>query len=403
MSRYATFIAGRYLFSKKKRNAINIISSIAVLAFTVCTAALIIILSTMNGFEELIFSMYGKFNPDLKLIPVQGKTFQDKEASGYIGNLKGVKSIFEVLEDQAAIRNGDYQTVCTVKGVDPDYFSANGLSAYISEGDAVLFEKGIQYAILGAGIDQKINADIGGPFGTVSLLTPRRGDFSVSDPEAIRDLQIHPSGVVTMDEVISNRYVFVPRNFADDLFERNGQVSSMEVRLHDFSQAGKIRKAIEEQYGNRLKILDRYEQQASLYKMFRSEKWASYAILTFILLIAAFNTLGSLTMLVIEKKRDIMTLSSLGARPRGIMRIFLINGLMIAGIGTIAGLVTGSSLVLLQDRYGLVKMQGAIIENYPVKLMGNDVLLVAATALLLGALAAVYPAFNAKKLAQRTG
>lgn len=400
MSRYSVYIAVRYLFSKKKRNAINLISAIAVLAFTVCTAALIIILSTMNGFEELIFSMYGKFNPDLKVVPVEGKIFEPGTYTGHIRKMKGVQSVFEVLEDQAAVRHGDYQTVCTVKGVTPDYFSKNGLASFISEGEAVLSENNIPYVVLGAGIDLKINADLGGPFSLISLITPRRGDYSVSDADAIREMQIQPSGVVTMDETISNRYVFVPKTFANDLFERNGMISSLEIRLENPDQADAFSAAISEKLGNELKVLNRYEQQASLYKMFKSEKWASYAILTFILIIAAFNTLGSLTMLVIEKKKDIGTLAALGARPGGIIRIFLINGMMIAGIGTIAGLMAGSTLVWLQDRYGLVRMQGAIIENYPVKLMGNDVFLVAATALILGFLAALYPSVQARKLTQ---
>ena len=391
------FIARRYLFAKKKRNAINIISSIAVLAFAVCTAALIIILSTMNGFEQLIFSMYNRFNPDIKISPQQGKVFQISDYSDRISKLKGVVKVWPIMEDNAAVRNDEYQTVCTVKGVDSNYFQANGLTALVTEGEALIHTSGYDYMILGAGIDQKINCNIGGPFSLVSLITPKRGDYNVNDIEAIQSMEIEPSGVVTMDDVINNRYVFVPIGFAQDLFERPSQVSSLEVRLSKDADQEHILLAIEKIMGKGFKVQNRLEQQASLYKMFRSEKWASYAILTFILLIAAFNALGSLTMLVIEKKDDISTLTGMGMRPSQIRNIFFTNGFLISGFGALVGLILGITLVLLQQNYGIVKMQGAIIESYPVRLIWKDVILVASTALGLGLLTGIYPAMKAAK------
>ena len=184
----ALYIAGRYLFSRKKRNAINIISGIAVLAFAVCTSALIIILSTMNGFEELIFSMYNKFNPDIRVTLNEGKVFDQAESVQKLRKLKDIKTIFPVMEDNAAVRNGDYQTVCTVKGVDSNYLSYTGLSAMVTEGDGIVYQNGLNFMVLGAGIDQKINCNIGGPFSLVSLITPLRGDFNGTDIEAIKTI-----------------------------------------------------------------------------------------------------------------------------------------------------------------------------------------------------------------------
>ncbi len=391
------FIARRYLFAKKKRNAINIISSIAVLAFAVCTAALIIILSTMNGFEQLIFSMYNRFNPDLKISPNEGKVFDAATYQSRIQALKGVAYVWPVMEDNAAIRNGDYQTVCTVKGVDSGYFKANGLTALITEGEGLLQHGDYNYCILGAGIDQKINCNIGGPFSVVSLITPKRGDYNVNDLDAIQSQELEPAGVVTMDDVINNRYVFVPLRFAQSLFERGTQVSSLEVRYQAGADSEQLEQQIQQICGQNFQIQNRMEQQASLYKMFKSEKWASFAILTFILLIAAFNALGSLTMLVIEKKDDIKTLSAMGADKRQIRNIFFTNGFLISGFGALVGLVLGITLVLLQQEYGLVKMTGAIIDSYPVKLIWTDVLVVAATALGLGFLTGIYPAIKSVK------
>ncbi len=395
--RTSLFIAGRYLFSKKKRNAINIISSIAVLAFAVCTAALIVILSTMNGFESLIFSMYNKFNPEIKITVNEGKVFEQEKTILKLKAIKGIKNIMAVMEDNAAIRNGDYQTVCTVKGVDSTYFIKNGLNSMVVEGEGIVKQNGFNFMVLGSGIDQKINCNIGGPFSLVSLITPRRGDFNVNDIEAIKSMEIEPAGVLTLDETISNRYVFVPIEFAQELFEREHQVSSLEISLHKNANVELLINEVKKVLGNSFKVQNRLQQQASLYKMFKSEKWASYAILTFILLIAAFNALGSLTMLVIEKKDDIRTLMGMGARPSLIRNVFFSNGFLISAIGTFFGLVFGIALVVVQEKYGLVKMQGAIVENYPVKLLLNDVLLVLGTALGLGVLTGIYPAVKAMK------
>jgi lipoprotein-releasing system permease protein len=395
--RTSLFIAGRYLFSKKKRNAINIISSIAVLAFAVCTSALIVILSTMNGFESLIFSMYNKFNPEIKISLNEGKVFEQVKTIQKVKSIKGIKNIMAIMEDNAAIRNGDYQTVCTVKGVDSNYFVNNGLNSMVVEGEGIVKQNGFNFMVLGSGIDQKINCNIGGPFSLVSLITPRRGDFNVSDIEAIKTMEIEPAGVLTLDETISNRYVFVPIDFAQTLFERENKISSLEITLQKNTNVDLVLNELKLLLGATFKVQNRMEQQASLYKMFKSEKWASYAILTFILLIAAFNALGSLTMLVIEKKDDIKTLMGMGARPSLIRNVFFSNGFFISAIGTFFGLVLGIALVVVQENYGLVKMQGAIVENYPVKLLLNDVFLVLGTALGLGVLTGIYPALKAMK------
>ncbi|MEN9739582.1 MAG: hypothetical protein RLZZ318_1618 [Bacteroidota bacterium] len=389
------------MFSKKKRNAINIISRIAVLAFAVCTAALIIILSTMNGFEHLIFSMYNKFNPEIKISLTAGKVFESEAVINKIKILEGVSFVLPALEDNAVIQNGDYQTVCTVKGVDSQYFAVNDLQVLLNSGEAIVKDKGVNYVVMGAGISQKINADASGPFNQINLISPRRGQFSVSDMDAVNTMTIVPSGVLTLDESMSNKYVFVPLDFAQTLFDRPAQASAIEVHVKPGTDITLLQDKLQSTLGSSFKVQNRMEQQASLYKMFRSEKWASYAILTFVLLIAAFNALGSLTMLVMEKKQDIKTLSYIGARPQLIRSVFFNNGFLLAAIGTTIGLCLGIALVLAQDHFGLIKMQGAIVENYPVKLMFEDILLIASTALGLGVLTGLYPAYKAVQLMEK--
>jgi ABC-type lipoprotein release transport system permease subunit len=380
------------LFAKKKRNAINIISSIAVLAFTVCTTALIIILSTMNGFEELIFSMYNKFNPDIKITPIEGKFFEYQSTLAKVKKIEGVAFVLPSLEDHAVVRNHDYQTICTVKGVDDRYFKINDLEGRITEGEALLSEKNVPLMVLGSGVGVKVNASTSGPFSQLTVITPRRGDYSVSDPEAVNQLLIQPSGLITLDEAISNKYVFVPMSFAEQLFETNGKASSLEIKLHKNANEEKVYQAIQNLLGKEFKVQNRMEQQATLYKMFKSEKWASFAILTFILLIAAFNALGSLTMLVIEKKEDISTLISMGASKRIIQKIFFSIGFLISFFGAFLGLLIGLGLVALQQSTGFIKMQGAIVDSYPVKIKGEDILLVLFTVLLLGLIVGILPA-----------
>ena len=389
---FSQFIAFRYLFAKKKRNAINIISSIAVLAFTVCTTALIIILSTMNGFEELIFSMYNKFNPDIKITPIEGKFFEYQSTLAKVKKIEGVAFVLPSLEDHAVVRNHDYQTICTVKGVDDRYFKINDLETRITDGEALLSDKNVPLMVLGSGVGLKVNASTSGPFSQLTVITPRRGDYSVSDPEAVNQLLIQPSGLITLDEAISNKYVFVPMSFAEQLFETNGKASSLEVKLHKNANEEKVYQAIQNLLGKEFKVQNRMEQQATLYKMFKSEKWASFAILTFILLIAAFNALGSLTMLVIEKKEDISTLISMGASKRIIQKIFFSIGFLISFFGAFLGLLIGLGLVALQQSTGFIKMQGAIVDSYPVKIKGEDILLVLFTVLLLGLIVGILPA-----------
>lgn len=354
----------------------------------------------MNGFEEIIFSMYNKFNPDIKISLNEGKFFEYEKIKLTLENNKNIQLISPVFEDNAAIKNYDYQTVCVVKGVDSNYFEINGLKGQITQGEALLKENGVDFMVLGAGIDLKINANVGGPFSKVSLITPRKGDVSLTDASSISQMNIEPAGVIALDETINNKYVFVPIQFAQALFESENMVSSIEVKLKDSKQSNKVIETLKSQLGDDYKIQNRMEQQATLYKMFKSEKWASYAILTFILLIAAFNALGSLTMLVIEKKQDIKTLAGLGLRPNRLKSIFFMNGFLISGFGALIGLFIGIVLVVLQKEFGLIKMQGAIIDSYPVKLKLEDIVLVLSTVMVLGVLIGVYPASKSVKYMQ---
>ncbi len=393
-------ISLRYFWAKKNSNAINWISRIAMFSFAICTCSLVIILSAMNGFEDLIFSMYNKFSPDLKVTLVKGKNFEPNSNIIKLNKIKNIDNIYEIIEDNAVIRNGDYQTVCTVKGVKNDFIMKNKISDHVIEGKPILSENNVNYTILGAGIAAKVNASINGPYNLLYFITPSRKSFNSSSPDAISQLEIEAGGIMMMHELINNKYVLAPFEFCEELFDKKGLVTSLEISLKPNASLSKTQSEIKEILGKDFEILNRMEQQSSIYKMFKSEKWASFAILTFILLIAAFNALGSLIMLVLEKKKDIETLSALGLSKIDIKKIFFTNAQMIVLIGCFIGLLIGMVLIYLQQNYGLLKMQGAIVENYPVKLIFSDIIIIAATCAIIGFFTGIYPAQKASNLSK---
>jgi lipoprotein-releasing system permease protein len=397
--RTGLYIALRYLFSKKKRNAVNYITWITVLGFAVGAFALIVILSTLNGFEKLILSMYSRFDPDLRIEPQQGKVFTIDEATlNKIKGLNAVTAIYPVVEDQAVIKHYENQSVCLVKGVPNDYIDKTGLAPYVLDGEPILSVDGEPRAILGAGIDFKLQTRVNNPHSITTLYVPRRGNYSINDPGILNSLAIWPSGVIVLDEQINQRYIFVPIDFARELFERDSAISFLEIRLKDESLMKETKLLISQMLNaEELKIKDRYQQQESLYKMFKSEKWVTYALLTFVLILASFNVTGSLSMLIVEKKKDIFTLKTLGADNLFIRRLFLTEGMLIGLLGGVIGLTIGCLLVLAQKEFGLIKMQGAIVESFPVILMWTDVILIFGTTLVLGWITSLYPAYNSTK------
>ncbi len=393
--KYSLFIAFRYLVAKKTHHAVHYISRITALGFMVGSFALIVILSTLNGFEGLILTMYANFDPDLKVEPTTGKTLhfttQDFEI---IEQTPGLLSYHKIIEEQAVVKHFDNQTACYIKGVDKDYFNETALSPYIAEGSGLLYENGQPQAILGAGVDFKLQTRVGNPLSTITLYTPRRGNYSITDPNLIQSKTITPSGVIYLDDQINQKYVFIPYETAATLFERDSAFSYLEIRIKPgFEKAAESH--IEAHFGNTFLVKNRIQQQEALYKMFASEKWVTFALLSFVMLLASFNVTGSLTMLVVEKKKDIFTLATLGASKSFIRQVFLYQGMLVAFIGGFVGLGVGSLLVWAQSKFNIITMSGAIVEAYPVKLLTSDIALIFCTTLILGFITSILPAWNA--------
>lgn len=378
----AFYIARRYLFAKKSTNAINIISAISVLGVFIGSAALIIILSVFNGFEEVVLKMFNTITPQIIIQPANGKTFNPNTA--YFSELKNSKSIFsytEVLSENALIRYNDKQSPALIKGVSNDFLKNKSLDSIVIDGHFVLENTAGPNAVVGSALQAYLGVNPSDPFVQLQIYSPKKGlkTASINPLDDFTVLDIPPSGVFEVQQDFDNLAI-VPIAFARQLLEDSVNVSAIEIDLNKGINADQLKSEIENKLGNQFIVKNRIQQNQALYNVLSSEKWMVYIILTFILIIAIFNIIGSLTMLVIEKLKDISVLSSLGAGKKLIKRIFLLEGMMITLTGCIFGLLAGFVFCLFQQKFGLVKMGEAnliaISNAYPIALKWNDFILV---------------------------
>lgn len=380
----AFYIARRYLFAKKSTNAINIISTISVLGVFVGSAALIIILSIFNGFEQVVLKMFNTITPQIVISPLEGKTFDPKTA--YFDQLRKSKDIYsytEVLTENGLLRYNNKQSVAMIKGVSSDYLKNKSLDSITIDGDFVLENSQGSLTVIGSAIQAYLMVNTTDPFIPLQVFSPKKGSKgnSVNPADDFTVLSIPVSGIFEVQQDFDN-IAIVPLSFARKLLQEERNVSSIEINLKSGVDAAAFQEAIQEQLGEHFIVKDRIAQNKVLYNILGSEKWAVYIILTFILIIAIFNIIGSLTMLVLEKLKDIAILSSLGASKRLIKRIFLFEGMMITMAGCVAGLFAGLIFLLVQQKYGLIKMsqEELVLTNaYPVGLKWMDFVLVFVT------------------------
>ena len=392
---FSFFVARRYLFAKKSHSAINIISWISLVGVAVGTMALIVILSVFNGFDQLIQSLYNSFDPDLKITIREGKVFDANDRLlNQIKKHPAVLYYSETLEDNALLKYRDKQNVAVIKGVDDAFFKVSGIDHMMTEGKMKLPEGDIFYGIVGQGIAYylSINTKLYDP---LQIYVPRRtASLSGNPDEAFNRKYIYPSGVFSIQQDYDIKYVIVPLSFARDLFEYTNQISAVEIKLKPVSDMDKVQGEIKKLAGSEYLVKNRYQQQELFYKIMKSEKWAIFFILTFILIVASFNIIGSLTMLIIDKKKDIKILNSLGAEWKQVRKIFLYEGWLISTIGAVIGLFAGIFICWLQIHFKLVPLQGNgsfIIDYYPVELRVFDFMSVFITVSLIGFLASWLP------------
>ncbi len=381
----AFYIARRYLFAKKSTNAINIISAISVLGVFIGSAALIIILSVFNGFEEVVVKMFNTITPQIIIQPAQGKTFNPNTV--YFNELKNNKSVFsytEVLSENALIRYSDKQSPALIKGVSSDFLKNPSLDSIVIDGNFVLENPAGPNAVVGSALQAYLGVNPSDPFEQLQIYSPKKGraTSSINPLDDFTVLNISPSGVFEVQQDFDN-LVIVPLVFARELLGDSTNVSAIEIDLKKGVDPEQLKNEIENKLGDKFIVKNRIQQNQALYNVLSSEKWMVYIILTFILIIAIFNIIGSLTMLVIEKLKDISILSSLGAGKKLIKRIFLLEGMMITLTGCIFGLLVGFTFCVFQQKLGLVKMGETnlvgISNAYPIALKWKDFILVFVT------------------------
>jgi lipoprotein-releasing system permease protein len=389
------YIAKRYLFAKKSRNAINVISAVSVAGVGVGTMALIIILSVFNGLEKMVSTIFNTFDPDIRISAAEGKTFiPDTARLKLLANVNGVSAYSLTLEENALLKYGDREYIATIKGVDDNYADVTSIDSAMFEGEFTLEGKnGRQYAIPGIGVAQYLGMRINF-IQSLNIIIPRRTAGLNFNPEtALKSRYILPSGIFQVEKEFDSKYVYIPLDLARDLTETDNGVSSIEIKFREGADARTVQKKIKAIYGSGFIVQNRYEQQEIFYKVMKSERLAIFLILTLIIIIASFNIMGSLTMLIIEKQRDIEILKSLGANNTLIKRIFIFEGWLISIIGTVAGVILGFFICWVQSNYGLVKLQSdsLIMNAYPVVMKLRDFVIVPVTVLLIGYAAALYP------------
>ena len=386
----SVYIAKRYLFSKKQTHAINIISGISILGVLVGSAALIIILSVFNGLEKVILSLYSNFTPELKIEPRIGKTFNPN--TYYFNGLSRdvrVVSYTQVLQEKALIRYADRQFIGTVKGVSADFLKGRTLDSTIQFGSFTLKNKGQNFAVIGATVQGSLGVSLRNQFVSLQIFSPKRSAGNSTDP--MNDFtfrSILPSGVFGIQQDFDD-IIITPIEFTRDLLDEPNQVSSVEINYKKGTDLNDIQHQIQEKIGKNFTVKNRKEQNSGLYRTINYERWSIFMILTFVLVIAIFNIIGSLTMLVIDKRKDIAILTSLGANKSLIQGIFFFEGMMISVIGCIIGLVLGLIVCLIQQHFNIIKMGSSlsVLDAYPVALKLSDIGLVFLTVTVIAVIA----------------
>ena len=400
MSNLPLRFALRYLFARKSHNVINIISGISVAGMAIGTAALIIILSVFNGFNKLVSDSLGDAQPDLVVKPAAGKAFvPDSTAFAWLYDQELVYNMSSVIEEQAFIAFDGKQSLARVKGVDSVFEEESPLQNHITDGIFSLHRGTLPRAVVGSSLawSMDINPRFIAP---LEIYYPdREGSISLSNPAAsLRSTKVTVAGLFAINAELDAELVIVPIETMRELLDYDDEVSAVEIRVvkgtTDKALNG-LAAELSERLGPDYEVQDRYRQNEALYKMMRYEKLAIYMILIFIVIIIAFNIYSSLTMLIIEKKDDIGTLRSLGAPEPMTRRIFLLEGWLISLLGLVIGLVLGIALVLLQQKYGLIRMPGSyIISAYPVILKASDIIWTAVGVALVGYLIALLPSLT---------
>lgn len=393
-----SFFAWRYFRSKKSTNTINIIAWISVVAIGVGAAALIIVLSVFNGFEDMVKSLYADFYADIRIAPATGKRFvADAALRKKIQAVQGVAVITSVVEEKALLRNGDMQSIVTVKGIDAAYTKVNAIQQHLVRGQFATGNIDQPGLVLGAGVENAIGLGFEDAALPLTLYVPDKKARTIAQLEGLNSYQTVYAGTFLVQQEFDNKYVFTNIDFLRYMLDMPAEaVSAVEVHCANAS-VDKVQASLQQALGSAFLVETRFEQNKSLFKIMRSEKWIIYAMLSLILVVAAFNMIGALTMLVLEKQKDIAVLKAMGASANWIQGIYLREGLLLATIGGGAGMLLAAIVCWAQVKFKLIALQGNsfLIDYYPVKMIWEDFLLVGITIVVIALLASWLPSRKA--------
>jgi lipoprotein-releasing system permease protein len=361
--------------------------------------SLVIVLSVMNGFENIITQMYNSFNPDIRIEAVKGKTIDVAEFPlSKLKKIDGIVNYSEIIEENALIRYKNKQQIVVIKGVDDNFEKVSEIKSKIVEGKFLLKNQQADFMVLGYGIYDNLEIQLNDYKSQISIYIPKRDkEISLDPSQAFNNEQIFAIGAFSIQQDFDTKYVIVPLRLAKKLLNYESEISAIELSIDKNKNVENIQQEIKQLIGDNYTIKNRYQQEEMLYKIIKSEKIAIFLILSFIILIAAFNLIGSISMLILEKKQDIVILRSLGASGSLIKKIFLAEGLMISFAGAFIGIILGGIVCLLQQEFGIIRLQGSgsfIIDAYPVKIQISDILKVAVIVTIIGFIAAWFPINN---------
>lgn len=392
-------IARRYLFAKRSTNAINIITGIAVFGVSVGAAALVLVLSVFNGFEDLFLSLYNSFNPDLRVTPALGKTFDaDSTFVASIEGVEGVGTVAQVLEEVAFFEYKENQDFGILKGVDDNYRIVNNIDSTLREGNFELQRGAQQMAIVGLGVRNKLGIDITDEFSNISVHIAKRRVVSVFDKQ-FNTRYVYPGGSFLVQQDFDNQYVLVGIDVVRGLLQLPDGLSALEIKLKPGYDQDDVQTRLAEVLGPEFVVKDRYEQEEAFLRLMNIEKWLSFAIVGLMMLLISFNLIGALWMIVLEKQKDIAILKSMGMRDRQVRNIFLLQGTLLCLLGVVIGFLLALLVYGLQKTVGIITLPvGMLIDAYPVSLRWWDFPIVATVVITIGLLAAILPARRAKRV-----
>lgn len=394
-------IALRYLRGKRSANAVPILSRISMVAIAVGSCAMIILLSVFNGFEYLVSDLYKAFYPEIKITTAKGKFFgEDAMLAAAIHNTKGIQTVTRVIEDNVLINSEDNQFIAKLKGIDADYDKVNNYKQYVTEGRDTVTALPEPTAVLGIQLMSQLSLDPDNVFSQVVLFYPDASVNAALSPEsAFRSQKLRADGAFQAQDDFDSKYILASLPVVQQLFNAEGKYSSIELKLNDGVNADDVKETLKTSLGAAFTVETQFEQNKTMYLVMRSEKWAIYGILFLVLLIASFNMVGALSLLVMEKQKDMAILKAMGAQRGTIRSIFMAEGVLWALMGGLTGLFIGLLICLGQIKFNWISLPGSyVIDAFPVHIEMPDVLLIIATIILIGIMASWYPAVRSTRV-----